>query len=195
MKLFLVRHGETSWNKEGRFQGSIDIELSETGLNQAEKISERLKEQEFDYIISSPLKRAKVTAETISKHHSNKIILDSNLKERSFGDYEGKRHEELDWEEYEKAEILHRKAPNGESISELVYRVNNTLDNLDYDKKNILLVSHGGTMRALLYSLLNISLEETNNMPRPKNTALYILERRDNKWNLVLDNCTIHLKN
>src|SRR5207247_2386425 len=86
---FLVRHGETDLNKEGRLQGYTDISLNETGRLQAEKAANTLTRSNIDLIISSHLKRAHETAEIISKSTGAKIQIDENLKEKNYGEGEG----------------------------------------------------------------------------------------------------------
>lgn len=85
--IYIVRHGQTDWNVEGKYQGRIDIELNVNGINQAKQISEKLKDIKFDKIFSSPLKRALQTAIIIS---GGDIIIDDRLIERSNGELEGK---------------------------------------------------------------------------------------------------------
>lgn len=89
MNLYIVRHGETDWNTEKRIQGQTDIELNENGVRLAELTSEGLKDVEFDYIFSSPLKRAYKTAEIIRGERTTEIVRDDRLKEMFFGEYEG----------------------------------------------------------------------------------------------------------
>ena len=89
MNLYIVRHGETDWNTEKRIQGQTDIELNENGVRLAELTSEGLKDVEYDYIFSSPLKRAYKTAEIIRGERTTEIVRDDRLKEMFFGEYEG----------------------------------------------------------------------------------------------------------
>lgn len=84
--LLLVRHGETEWNKLGKFQGCTDIELSKDGINQAENLKLKLNE-EFDVIYSSPLKRAYETAKILAKDKDITILED--IREINFGEWEG----------------------------------------------------------------------------------------------------------
>ncbi len=99
MKLLLTRHGQTGWNVEGKIQGQTDTELNETGIKQAEVIREKLFNQKIDIIISSPLKRARKTAEIIARGRDIPIIIDERLSERDFGEFEGKTREEFDFDE------------------------------------------------------------------------------------------------
>ena len=90
MKLLLTRHGQTDWNVAGKIQGTTDIELNETGKIQAKETGKKLLNYDIDVIISSPLKRAKNTAEIIRGDRDIEILLDDGLKERCFGEFEGK---------------------------------------------------------------------------------------------------------
>ena len=93
--IYIVRHGKTDWNKEGRYQGHIDIELNSTGEEQAQKLYEKLKDIKFDKVFSSPLKRAYKTAQIIT---NQKITKDMRLIERYNGELEGKLKTEIDIE-------------------------------------------------------------------------------------------------
>ena len=87
--IYFVRHGETDYNKQGRAQGHMDIPLNETGLMQAKTVAKALKNTKLDVIYSSPLQRAKVTADTINTHHNVEVICDDRLKELYRGDIQG----------------------------------------------------------------------------------------------------------
>lgn len=90
MKILLARHGETPWNAEGRYQGQIDIPLSETGIRQAKLLGERLQDAAITRAVASPLSRAKVTAEyALGERRISMLQLDEGLKEIAHGDWEG----------------------------------------------------------------------------------------------------------
>ena len=95
MKFYIIRHGQTNWNKEGRIQGKTDIELNEEGIKQAEEAKKILKDYPIDMIVSSPLKRARKTAEIINETRKAPIVLDKALEERGFGEFEGKIRKEI----------------------------------------------------------------------------------------------------
>src|SRR6476469_4028767 len=88
MNILLVRHGETPWNREGRYQGRTDIPLSETGQTQVRALGERLKSVDIKLAVASPLSRAKTTAEAILAGRSVALDLDDRLIEISHGDWE-----------------------------------------------------------------------------------------------------------
>ena len=94
MELYLIRHGETEWNKQNRLQGNIDVPLSAEGIRMAEGAAERLSEIHFNKIYSSPLSRAFTTAEIICKNQHDLIKKDDRLREISFGAGEGMYYSE-----------------------------------------------------------------------------------------------------
>lgn len=137
--IYVLRHGETDWNLDGKLQGRIDIELNEKGKRQAKKVKEKLKGIKFDKVFSSPLKRAFETAKIIT---DEPIEIDDRIIERCKGQLEGKLKTEyenmLDFinENEQKLGI--------ESLSDLRGRIKNFFDELEekYAGKNILVVTH-----------------------------------------------------
>jgi probable phosphoglycerate mutase len=95
-QLFVVRHGETLWNREKRMQGQTDTVLSETGRQQAAALGRRLSSMAFAALYSSDLLRAWDTAQAIAAQTGWKIAADSRLRERRFGIFEGLTHDEID---------------------------------------------------------------------------------------------------
>ncbi len=145
MAILMIRHGQTDWNLEKRPQGKADIPLNETGIKQAIEISQKLKDEKIDIIVSSPLKRAKQTAEIINTEIQCPILYEEGISERDMGEFEGKRIEESNLEafwNYEKNE----KYEKAENIQDFFQRVYQTLDDIigQYPEKNVLIVSHGG---------------------------------------------------
>lgn len=145
MRLLLTRHGQTDWNVAGKIQGITDTELNETGIKQAETTREKLLTEDIDVIISSPLKRAKKTAEIIGSGRNIPIIIDDSIKERYFGKYEGKTGKEFDLDEIWNYK-LNKQYEDVESTGELFTRVQGFLDKIkqEYPDKTVLLVTHGG---------------------------------------------------
>lgn len=139
--IYIVRHGQTDWNVEGRYGGRIDIPINETGVEQAKKVREKIKDIKFDKVFSSPLIRAYKTAQIIC---DNEILKDERLMERSNGDLEGKLKTEI-------KEIIDfnnesETRYNIESIRDFRNRINSFFDEiiLKYKGQNILVVTHAG---------------------------------------------------
>ena len=86
--IYIIRHGQTDWNKEKVMQGQTDIPLNETGKEQAREQGEKLKNIVFDYIFCSPLTRTKQTLKNLNVKCKTKIIYDDRLKERNYGEFE-----------------------------------------------------------------------------------------------------------
>ena len=149
MKIWIIRHGQTDWNKNGKIQGSTDIELNETGIKQAEEVIPTFNEHNFDLIISSTLKRAMKTAQIINREKNVEIIYDKRLIERHCGDYEG-TPTTLDEEPLFNI-LTNVSTHNIETVKELYERVYSILTEVKekYNDKKVLLVTHGGTTRAI----------------------------------------------
>ncbi len=136
-------------------KGKTDIELNEIGIEQAKKLKELIKDYNIDLIISSPLKRARKTAEVINEAVKCNIIFEESLKERGYGIFEGMIRKEIN-DELINSDILNNYQINKEykeieTIQSLCNRVWKLLDKLkqEYKDNNILLVTHGGTIRAI----------------------------------------------
>lgn len=193
MKIYLVRHGQTTHNRDGIRQGQYDTRLTDLGIKQAKNIADRLKEHKFDMIYSSDLTRAHDTTKQITKHHKNEIILDKRLRERCVGIFQNKKREEIDFDSLP-GDYWNQRPPEGESFIDQINRVKEFVKELD-DKDHTLIVSHGGTIRALLHVFLDIELDRLKEVKHSKNTALYILEKKDDEFKLILDNCDKHNQN
>ncbi|WP_422445233.1 alpha-ribazole phosphatase [Thermoanaerobacterium sp. DL9XJH110] len=162
-RFFIVRHGETMWNKEFKYQGQSDVPLNDTGRFQARKLSERLKKEKIDVIYSSDLQRAMETAEIIARPHCLGVQPVKEMRELCFGIWEGLTFNEIErkWpDELEKwrRDPFHTKPPGGENLSELLFRTSNFIKKIarNHVDKRILIVTHAGPVRALLASILNL---------------------------------------
>lgn len=177
--LYIVRHGETDWNKMGKYQGITDVPLNENGLNQAKACGEALKDITFDRILSSDLSRALVTAETIRGDRTTPITVDKRLRELNFGDWEAMLFSDIEarWpglidEMYLRPHLV--KVPNGESFKDLQDRAWAGLEeflNKNDEEETLLIACHGGTIRTLLCKLLDISISHCWNFSQG-NTAI-----------------------
>jgi len=156
MKLILVRHGETEWNKNSKLLSHTDIPLNKDGIKQAKKTASILKNKKFDYILSSPMQRALETAKEINKFHRLKIETSELLKERDYGDFEEINYFKLDLREIRDKNLYHKY--NMENPEEFENRIKKFLECecLKTHGKTILLVSHSGTIKMILYHLLKI---------------------------------------
>lgn len=139
--IYIVRHGQTDWNLEGRYQGRIDIELNDVGLKQAHIIHDELKNIKFDKVFSSPLKRAYKTAEIIC---NKDIIKDNRLIERSNGELEGRLKSEI--KEAFDFNDPYENHLGIESIVDFRKRIDDFFNDIlkEYKGKNILIVTHAG---------------------------------------------------
>lgn len=149
MKIYAIRHGETDWNKLGKIQGATDIELNENGVNQANEAAKQVEEYGFDLILSSPLKRAAKTAQIVSGGRIP-IYYRDELIERCFGKFEGCTMEEFDFVGSYNCE-LNMNEKGMEPVNDLLERISKFLDEVKetYKDKKVLLVTHGGTIRAI----------------------------------------------
>ena len=167
MKLYLIRHGETDWNKEKRLQGQSDTELNEYGIELARITGETLKDIRFDYIFSSPLKRAYKTAELIRGDRNIEIITDERLKEISFGVNEGVRSELItkDFHYFFDAPDRYVPAEGGETYEELCLRSKNFIDtvivplSLSKPDATVLITAHGALNKSIMIYLNHLEIK------------------------------------
>lgn len=165
MKIYITRHSLTTWNEEKRLQGWKNSDLTKQGLEDAKRLGNYLKNQSFDGIYSSPLKRAKETAQLIFPNKT--IIEDDRLKEMNFGDYEGKFIDEL---KKEKDYYTLWNEPqgdfsikNGETYQEVVDRVLDFIEEkYKENKKCIFITIHGMLFTVLNGLFLNLPIEHFN---------------------------------
>lgn len=148
-KLYFIRHGLSEMNKSGHFAGIIDTPLTNEGRDQAKKAGQNIQRLKIDLIVSSPLSRARETAEILAKqigYPRDKILLSDLLVERDWGDLEGSPHiyiHDLD------------EVPNAETSEQLLERAEKALRYLEsLEPNNILVVSHGTFGRALRHHII-----------------------------------------
>lgn len=161
MKIYMIRHGETNWNKARKLQGRSDIPLNEYGKELAYITAEAMKDIPFDIIYSSPLIRAKETAEILSANHNLKIHTNELLVEMSFGEGEGASLPEIhSHPEMNLHNFIHNPEeylpPNGgETFEELYERCKTFMEEyvLPYEHKyhTMLIVGHGALIRGLIH--------------------------------------------
>lgn len=183
----MVRHGETDWNALGMLQGKADIPLNESGILQAEECSEFLKTSQWDVIITSPLKRAKQTAEIINQNIIVPIVEMKEFSERDYGDAEGMAYEER------KSKFPDNIYPNQEERTSLNKRVIEGIEKINqgYGDNKILLVAHGAVINAILAALSNgrIGSGKTNLL----NACISNIYLDQDKWRIKDFNQISHL--
>ncbi len=199
MKLIIIRHGETDYNKKKLIMGHLDIPLNETGITQAKRLAKRLKNEKIDYIYSSDLARAKETAELINEYHNKKIFFKKSLRERYLGKFSGKNVELLrkSLKNIRDKELRGTLPGNLENLSSLRKRATSFLSGVYKTKKGktILISTHGGLKKSFLMYLNSVPLEKFDTYTRFDNTSLSIIEFNLSKnHKIILENCTKHLK-
>ncbi len=161
LRLLLIRHGQTAWNAERKNQGQWDIPLDDVGREQSRQLAQRIVSYRPSLLYSSDLSRCVETAEIVAKPLNAQVIVDSRLRERNYGDWEGKTPDEVFQEDPELLQA-YRKDPtlvaprNGETGLEVYCRTVSFLyDLLRTHSEGVLgVVAHGGTVATLLSALL-----------------------------------------
>lgn len=169
MEILVTRHGQTDWNFLEKLQGHTDIELNNTGRNQAIETGNKIQNEKIDLIITSPLKRARETAEIINRNFNVPIIEDSRIIERKYGKNEGLTKETIRQMGKDNPDIHeiwnYNKNVNVnevETIKCFCDRIYNFLNEITekYTDKNILLVTHGGVTLIIKYYFMKLPLEK-----------------------------------
>lgn len=198
LRLYMMRHGETVWNTERRYQGMTDIELSDTGIRQARCAAERFKNIDIDKIYCSPLKRAMATAKPIADEKKLDIIPEENFREICFGDWEGMTVSELTrkyGEEYMNfIKEPHKYGFPGEcTIDKVIERMKPSLDRIIKNESgNILIISHGGIIRLMIMYIMGLDNSWFTKM-WINNTAISIIEIKDDRRLMLTVNDSAHL--
>lgn len=196
---YLVRHGQTQWNTQGRTQGHGDSPLTELGRMQAKNLAEALKKFPIDLIYCSDLGRAVETAAIISEILNIEYESTEYLREMGFGIWEGMELKKIA-EVYSEDFALWRNEPDkleiegGEKLIDIKNRQDRLIEDLNkkYDGKHILLISHSVTVRVMLLSFLESSIKNIYRI-KQDNTALNIVEYRNYGPVVIKINDTTHL--
>lgn len=191
----LVRHGETIWNRSQRMQGSQDIPLTDVGLAQAEAVAKRLQHEPCNIVYSSALSRAHQTAERIAEAVGVEHRVHDDLRERTFGEFEGLTRDEIlarnpnFWDPGVRYDI-----PGFETFERLVDRVTQTMTEITdrHAGEHVLVVSHGGTIGAFLHAISGGS--SGSGVHKLGNTSVTrVIREVDGSWQIVEVGCTAHL--
>jgi broad specificity phosphatase PhoE len=197
--IYLVRHGQTAWNKEEIFRGRTDVPLDETGLKQAELAGEYFKGIEIHAIYSSPLSRAWETAQKIAQFHHVKVQPLQGIVDMSFGRWEGQSHLDIqknDKETYrqwrEEPQLL--RLPSGESLDDVRVRAMAALEEgiQNHPGKSLILVSHRVVNKVLICGILGLDNSHFWQITQDA-TAINLIKYKQGKYILSLMNETCHL--
>lgn len=200
IRVVLVRHGETAWNKAGKFQGRLDIGLNETGVRQAKMLAKALSEIHLDAIYTSPLSRSLDTAQEIAGYHSLDVVPAEEFNEIDHGTWEGMhldavidQHGAL-YETWLNEPHL-AKMPGGEDLDDIrdraVRRLNDIIEQTA-DGDTILIAAHDATNKVILCHALSLDNSHFWQL-KQGNAAISIMEYDDGNWRLTLLNDTCHL--
>jgi len=167
--LWLVRHGQTDWNLQARWQGQAPDApgLNETGFAQARSARDQLKDVSFDAVYSSPILRSRQTAELVAEPHGLTIIFEPRLREINLGIWEGMLSTDIEAKYPQEMERrahdpFHSHAPQGESISEVAERVVAATDEIakKHVNQSVLVVAHGVSLAVIFCKANGIPLQK-----------------------------------
>ena len=165
-RIIAIRHGETAWNVDTRIQGHLDIPLSANGRWQAERLAEALRDEPIKAIYASDLTRAWETAQYIGQVHGLQLNKEVGLRERDFGDFEGKTFAEIEMLLPEQSMRWRKRDPDfypagGESLVTLRARVMEAAERLaaQHPGEQIALVGHGGVMDVLYRAATRLDIQ------------------------------------
>jgi len=197
MKVFLIRHGETQHNKEGAITGQADVSLNKKGLEQAEKLAERLEKEGFDAAYSSDLERTYETTKVVAEAQSLHPERFKEFREMDFGELEGEP--KSTWGEKVKNSELERhvvRPENGETIEEVGERFVGKLDELRKNREDekVLVGGHSVAIKASMMKVLGLEGDEYKKLDLG-NTSITELEYDERYgWKVLRLNDTAHLE-
>lgn len=186
----VVRHGQTEWNELGRYQGMMDSRLTAEGITQAHRLADHLRTLSFSRLYSSDLGRAVQTAEIIADVLQIDITLDSRLRERNMGLFQGLTPREAELK-YPDAFAQHKTGnpdypvPQGECLRQTFGRTSACLDELveKHLEESLVLVTHGGILDMIIRKVLDIPLERPRRFSL-KNCSINCFSITDGIWKL-----------
>ena len=198
-RIFLIRHGETEWNNEGRLQGNSNVLLSPEGIHQAQLLAAHAPFHNIDAIYSSDLSRAVHTAEILADRFGLSVIKESGFRETNFGEWEGRKLSELALDEsdgferfFTKPERVH--PPGGETFLSSQARAMTALEEIvaAHEEQSIIIVSHGSVIRLILCAALGMPIRKMWAISQ-HNMAVNIIRFDDGNATVELVNSTLHL--
>ena len=189
MLLLIIRHGETTWNREGRIQGHRDSPLTERGVAQARAAAARIARERPEALYSSDLGRARQTAEEVALATALPIRTDEGLRERAFGIFEGKTWDEIAAEHpvdpRHLTEHPAQPVPGGESFLQFRARVLGALGRIarEAGAGTIAVVTHGGVLGVLYREAMGLALDAPRSYTT-LNAGLNHFRYEDDRWSL-----------
>ena len=188
---YIIRHGETEWNRQGLLQGQLNSPLSELGLNQAKALAEFFDSHDWDHIVCSDLGRALQTAEIIKDSSNKELITDPRLRERNLGIAQGLTTEGFSKKYPEEFEKFKGGSPDvaikgGESMRERFVRCIRCIEECceKYCGQKVIIVTHGGVLDSVFRHITRIPL----NQPRTFslfNASVNTVEVKEGAWSIV----------
>jgi broad specificity phosphatase PhoE len=203
IKIILVRHAETDWNKEKRIQGSLsDTPLSETGKHQVKCVAGRLRSESIQAVYSSPLKRALHTAEAIAGEHGLEVDTFDTLREINVGELEGTLSSDvkMPFDQFvcrrDGSDEL-QKLPGGESLNDVQRRAWDTISSLasKHNEGTIVVVTHYFVIMAIVCRVLNLPLTQVMRLRLRNGTVTTFTLNENNEPRLESFNDHGHLQN
>jgi probable phosphoglycerate mutase len=191
-ELIVIRHGETDWNRQHRFQGQIDVPLNALGRAQARRLAERLADQAFDVVVASDLQRARATADTAAILLNLPVRAEPLWREQAFGVLEGldvptivTQHPEL-WSQWTRHDADYALPGGGESVRGFHARVWHALEDLvqRHPDRRVAVFTHGGVLDMLWRGAQKLSLHGPRECEIP-NTGINHLRWRDGELQIV----------
>lgn len=203
MILYIIRHGETDWNKSRKLQGQSDVPLNEFGRHLARETAPALTEISFDIAYTSPLIRAKETASIILEGRTVPIVDEPRLMEIKFGEYEGLccsqegwNIPDADFQSFFEAPEKYRAPKRGESFYQFSNRLEDFLTELfrnpDLTDKTVLLSTHGAALCGIIRLIKGLPMEQFWGKGVPKNCAVTIVEVKDQKAVILQERVTYY---
>lgn len=199
VRIILIRHGETTWNVAGRYQGQEDTPLSPRGIEQGQLLAQGLKDIPIDLCIASPLKRSYDTCKFCADLHNLPVAVDERLLEINHGEWEGQLAADIaarypvEFNQWHSQPHL-VQMPGGENLEDVRRRARAAFDEYaaEYDGKTILVAAHDAVNKAIICDLLGLGMDHFWQI-KQDNTCINVLEYSGGQWRMVLLNSTYHL--
>ncbi|KMO86690.1 phosphoglycerate mutase [Megasphaera cerevisiae DSM 20462] len=201
VRIILIRHGETQWNIEGRYQGQEDTQLSERGILQGHMVAEGLRNISIDAAVSSPLERSYMTCSFCAELHHLTVQRDERLLEINHGAWEGCLADEIkaryptEFQQWHTApQQVTMPGKGGESLEDVRVRVRDAFNDYAhrYDGKTLLVAAHDAVNKAVICDVMGLDMSHFWQI-KQDNTCINVLECQQGQWRIVLLNSTNHM--